>query len=91
MSGGADDGMSWGEPELTVEDSAEAGFMAGSGNIVKESFDLYNNGKTHGTEATFHGLREYFKAYIIKNYTFDEIFQILNELETSFLKTLEKK
>ena len=74
-----------------IKDSAEAGFIAGSGNIGKESSDLYNNGKTHGTEATFHGLREYFKAYVIKNYTFDEIIQTLNDLEAAFFKNMEKK
>ena len=55
------------------------------------SKDLFKDGKIEGTAATFHSIREYFKAYVIKEYTFDEIIKTLDELETGFLKILEKK
>ena len=55
------------------------------------SKDLFKDGKIEGTEATFHSIREYFRAYVVKEYTFDEIIKTLDELETGFLKTLEKK
>jgi len=56
-----------------------------------EPYDIFDCGKREGTGATLHALREYFKAYYIKNYTYDEVIKILDDLEEGFLKTLEKK